>query len=253
MADWYLAPSLHVGRSEVDARWPNRDRASDGTIGDEDHQGTNSDHNPNARGSVNAWDMDTDGPDVEAVKRAFERHPSAHYWIHNRRIADVDNDWRPIQYTGSNPHILHVHFSIRRTVTAEQDTVPWGLLSIEEDDLTPEQVRAEVIAGVANVLDQMANRSTPTGRQGADDFYAIVRSSVNGHFSQSTNAILNALAAMPRFDPVALVQALVASPEALTALTSAMRDQLPLIPTAREIANAFVDVISGNIHSQPSE
>jgi hypothetical protein len=51
---WYLAPALTVGRAEVNRRWPKRDLTSDGTVGDEAHQATRSDHNPNARESVNA-------------------------------------------------------------------------------------------------------------------------------------------------------------------------------------------------------
>lgn len=124
---WYLAPSLAKLRDEVNSRWPQRDKASDGTIGDEAHQETRSDHNPNARESVNAWDMDKDGVDVWAVIDAFQRHPSAHYWIWNRQIADRDNGFERRPYSGVNPHTHHVHFSIRQTAAAEQDTRSWGL------------------------------------------------------------------------------------------------------------------------------
>ncbi|GLH97337.1 hypothetical protein [Phytohabitans aurantiacus] len=129
---WYLAPALAVGRSEVNQRWPTRSKESDGTIGDAAHQATQSDHNPNSRGSVDAWDMDKDGVDVWAVIGAFERHPSSHYWIYNRQIADKDDGWQRRAYHGDNPHTQHVHFSIRQSATAEQDTRPWGLLDQEE-------------------------------------------------------------------------------------------------------------------------
>ncbi|GAA4699718.1 hypothetical protein [Phytohabitans rumicis] len=129
---WYLAPSLAVLRTEVNTRWPRRDKTSDGTIGDPAHQERPSDHNPNARESVDAWDMDKDGVDVDEVIRAFERHPSAHYWIWNRQLADKDTGWRPEPYDGDNAHTLHVHFSIKQTAAAEQDRRPWGLL---EDDM----------------------------------------------------------------------------------------------------------------------
>lgn len=130
---WYLAPALGVLRSEVDTRWPDRDKTSDGTIGDPRHQASRSDHNPNSRGSVNAWDMDKDGVDPWAVIAAFQQHPSAHYWIYQRQIADRDNGWRRRPYHGSNPHDKHVHFSIGQTATAENDRRPWGLH--EEDAL----------------------------------------------------------------------------------------------------------------------
>jgi hypothetical protein len=125
---YYLAPALAVLRDEINARWPDRDQASDGWIGDTAHQGTRSDHNPNDRGSVNALDIDRDGVDMAAIIAAIEAHPSAHYWIYREQIADRDDGWRRRPYTGSNPHDKHLHVSIRQSRTAEQDQRPWGLL-----------------------------------------------------------------------------------------------------------------------------
>jgi hypothetical protein len=246
---WYLAPSLSILRAEVNVRWPERDTRSDGTIGDAAHQSTTSDHNPNSRGSVNAWDMDVDGVSPETVKRAFERHPWAHYWIHDERIADADNDWRPLYYGGSNPHRAHVHFSIRQNVAAEQDLRSWGLLPTTEVDMTDEEMRANVVIAVHSLLDQMANRSTPTGRQAADDFYQIVTFALQPSLNAAKNEILAAIQATVSTNPAAFAAALAESPAALNALTSAMRDQLPLIPTAQETAKAFIAAISAGLHN----
>jgi hypothetical protein len=143
VANWYLAPSLSVLRSEVNTRWPGRDHTSDGTIGDDNHQASHSDHNPNIRDSVDAWDMDRDGVDVAAVIAAFQRHPSANYWIFNREIADVDDGWRRRAYTGPNAHTLHVHFSIKQTSAAEQDRRSWGLLEgLDMNDLQDKRLHA---------------------------------------------------------------------------------------------------------------
>lgn len=143
MADWYLAPALRVGQAEVDERWPDRDRTSDGTIGDEEHQARQSDHNPNERGSVNAWDMDRDGVDPWAVISAFQRHPSAHYWIFERTIADRDTGWRRRAYDGDNPHTQHVHFSIRQNAIAEQNRTHWGLIERDAmNDLQDKRLHA---------------------------------------------------------------------------------------------------------------
>lgn len=169
MAAWYLAPSLAVLRDEVDTRWPWRDRASDGTIGDEAHQGTNSDHNPNSRDSVDAWDMDKDGVAVGEVIAAFQRHPSSNYWIWNREIADKDDGWRRRPYNGDNPHTQHVHFSIRQTATAEQDTRSWGL--VDNMPLTTEQaVQLKAtdarMAGVSDMKDSIPTSwVTPPGTE----------------------------------------------------------------------------------------
>src|SRR5512145_2802484 len=99
---WYLAPSLDNLRDEINARWPNRKTDSDGTIGDEDHQSTDSDHNPNSRGSVNAMDIDKDGVDVNVLMEQYKLHPSTHYYIWNRKIYDRENGFNPVNYTGSN-------------------------------------------------------------------------------------------------------------------------------------------------------
>lgn len=134
MADYYLAPSLAVLRTEINTRWPRRDKASDGWIGDPAHQATKSDHNPNERGSVNALDVDEDGIDVWAVFAAIKRHPSARYFIYERKLYHRLRGWRAESYSGVNPHDKHFHLSIDQTRTAEQDRRPWGL--IQEDSMT---------------------------------------------------------------------------------------------------------------------
>jgi hypothetical protein len=132
MMDWYLAPSLVVLRDEINARWPGRDKTSDGTIGDDAHQATRSDHNPNVRGSVNAIDVDEDGIGVYGIFAAIKRHPSARYFIYERRLYHRLRGWVAEPYTGVNPHDKHFHLSIDQTEEAEQDRRPWGLL---EDDM----------------------------------------------------------------------------------------------------------------------
>ena len=47
-------------RDQVNKRFPSRDKASDGWIGDRAHQARKSDHNPDARGWVHALDIDAD-------------------------------------------------------------------------------------------------------------------------------------------------------------------------------------------------
>jgi hypothetical protein len=128
---WFLNPALTRFRNEVDSRWPRRDKTSDGTIGDLAHQATSSDHNPDRDGSVDAWDMDVDGVDVQKVIAAALKHESIQYVIYNRRITSRSwglGTWRP--YTGTSPHTEHVHFNTRES--HENSGKPWFT---EEDDM----------------------------------------------------------------------------------------------------------------------
>ena len=47
-------------RDQVNKAFPNRDKRSDGWIGDRAHQARKSDHNPDAKGFVHALDIDAD-------------------------------------------------------------------------------------------------------------------------------------------------------------------------------------------------
>lgn len=110
---YHLHPALARLVSEADALWPNRDRSSDGWIGDRAHAARKSDHNPDAFGSVNAYDFDVDGIDTAALIAAAEAHPATSYWIFDSRLAHRSTGFRQVPYTGSNPHRSHLHISAR--------------------------------------------------------------------------------------------------------------------------------------------
>jgi peptidoglycan hydrolase-like protein with peptidoglycan-binding domain len=122
---WHLAPSLVQLRNEVNARWPRRPKGSDGTVGDTSHSARASDHNPNNRNSVNAFDITYPGVDPKVIIAAVAKHPAGNYVIFNRKIYRRNNGWKAEPYSGTNPHTTHLHVSILQTVAAEQSKAKW--------------------------------------------------------------------------------------------------------------------------------
>lgn len=121
---WYLAPSLKALRGEVDKRWPTRSRVSDGSIGDAAHRARKSDHNPDSKGCVHAVDITASGIDTGVLIDRCIKDPRVAYVIHDRRIW-AGGKWSP--YKGANPHVSHVHVSIRHSGNAESSTSSWGI------------------------------------------------------------------------------------------------------------------------------
>jgi hypothetical protein len=65
--NWQLADSVESFIDQLDALYPNRDRRSDGSIGDLAHRARRSDHNPDSNGYVWAVDFDNNvAPGVDA-------------------------------------------------------------------------------------------------------------------------------------------------------------------------------------------
>ena len=123
------APCLLVMRSQIDARWPNRSRASDGIMGDAAHQARKSDHN--LGNAIDVTHSPATGPDAGMLAEGFRRQMASFpagritYVIYNRRIASPRSNWQWRPYTGPNPHTSHVHISIR--ATARNERRPWKL------------------------------------------------------------------------------------------------------------------------------
>lgn len=144
MGGWRVAKSLDQLLAEINASAPNRNKASDGSIGDENHQGTNSDHNPWCQGwIVTARDFTHDpagGFDsyewAEWQRKRCrgdilingQREIRVKYIISNRKIASPSSNWSWRTYTGTNPHDHHAHISVDCTAEGGyMDSVtPWG-------------------------------------------------------------------------------------------------------------------------------
>lgn len=126
---WRPAPAVQAALAEATRRWPKRSRVADGTIGDLRHSSTTSDHNPDSRGVVLAFDLTHDprnGCDAHALVRAAvdRRDRRVKYAISQGQIWSrkrAGEGWRP--YRGSNPHDKHAHVSVERAW--ENDTGDW--------------------------------------------------------------------------------------------------------------------------------
>jgi hypothetical protein len=113
-------------REQFDDTFPDRDRRSDGWIGDTRHASRPSDHNPDPiTGVVRATDTDADVhksgkpdlmPDIADQLRLAAKHGEKRisYLIFRGRIASSRMGWRWRPYKGSNPHNHHLHCSFTK-------------------------------------------------------------------------------------------------------------------------------------------
>lgn len=114
-------------REQFDDTFPDRDRRSDGWVGDTRHAARPSDHNPDrTTGLVRAIDVDRDvsggaKPDlmpdiadqIRLAAKAGDKRIA--YVIFDGRIASSRMGWRWRKYRGGvNPHKHHMHVSFTK-------------------------------------------------------------------------------------------------------------------------------------------
>lgn len=131
---WRLARALEKLRSQVNEKWPNRGRGSDGAVGDVSHSSRASDHNPDPSGVVRAIDI-THDPKTGFDSYAFadlilkKQDKRLKYVISNRRIGSGPAGTQPgvwRKYTGANPHDHHCHISTVADARGD-DVTPWDI------------------------------------------------------------------------------------------------------------------------------
>ncbi len=195
--NWRVASSLLVLRDEINGRWPNRDKTSDGTIGDAKHSRPKSDHNPNSQGVVRALDVDVDGINAawlaEHVRQLGARRDprlvDGGYVIFNHRIASEVQAWRWRAYNGSNPHTSHVHVSVSRGARGYDSTVPWGVRTGTVSDVEPQVPKIEYEPYRRGVAP--GSRTVKLGSAGDDVRYLQRRIGgveADGYFGKATEA-----------------------------------------------------------------
>lgn len=177
-----LVPALKELREQLNAIFPNRDKTSDGWIGDYAHQTGTSSHNPDDTSHENAeWDNDSDSsqevraididvnfnkPGVSAqdlvnhlVKYAKNgTFDWLRYVIYNRKMYHQNNGWVARDYDGPNPHIQHIHVNNDFSQAADNiDNVNYRL-----NELLEEQVATQFNADDKNELRDAAESITTT-------------------------------------------------------------------------------------------
>ena len=138
MINYREAESLVVLHQQLDRLFPNRDKRSDGWIGDATHRLKISDHNPwvllGKIGIVTARDIDKDlnSPPitienvVNSICRSRDKRVKYIIWNGHITIQGTDlQKWK--KYTGVNAHKEHVHISVKADPKFYDSTVPWAL------------------------------------------------------------------------------------------------------------------------------
>ncbi len=123
MSAWLCKADVQL-REQLDDSYPDRDRTSDGWIGDARHSHLKSDHNPDksAKSVVRAIDIDRDlhrksKPDLmpylaDQIRLCAKSGDlRIKYIIFDGRIASSKRRWAWRKYTGSNSHKSHLHIS----------------------------------------------------------------------------------------------------------------------------------------------
>lgn len=126
-----LSKSAIQLREQIDDHFGDRDRSSDGWIGDARHSSRDSDHNPDDLGWVRAIDVDRDlsgkpkpdlMPDLVNQLRNYaktDKSKRISYIIFASKIASSKQGWKFRKYNGINQHNHHCHISFNKS--ADED------------------------------------------------------------------------------------------------------------------------------------
>jgi hypothetical protein len=252
--NWNNVPMLTPGMknlgNQINRRFPNRDPASDGAVGDYAHSQGTSGHNPDDTSHDNAeWDKDSDNkPEVRAIdvdadlREAgttmqevvdhIRRLPGVssvlRYIIYNGRIYKASDGWNGSKYEGANDHSKHAHFSGAYTNASDANTTFNYKLDEVGDDMDLTTKNLTDIAKAVWDIDYLASGDTANPTWAAKSLVSYRLNTLD------TNAkkILALVTAVAKEVDI--------SPEELAAIKLVLD-----IPTAEENADAVVEALGG--------
>lgn len=152
MASYVVVPNLNELLEQLNKRFPKRDKASDGALGNTSHAARASSHNPDKTGhpeyrdgdssnEVRARDFDkdlksADGVVMEQVVQHIIKHArNGDFWwvryvIYNERMWHKRDGYKTHKYTGANQHKTHMHVNSDFTQKADKVTKTKWLLEL---------------------------------------------------------------------------------------------------------------------------
>lgn len=193
-----LVPCLITLRSEFNTVAPERDKASDGWVGDSAHQDSVSDHNWDETGSVpirdpdkvnevHAIDVDDDLRESDlTMERVVQfllgrcrsgAEKRLRYIIYNRRIWSASSGWVQKTYTGASPHTEHAHFSASYETKLEASTASWHLedipvaLTAADKAWITSTIGAQINAAVVKEIDAIKTEVLAAGDRYGSSVY----------------------------------------------------------------------------------
>jgi len=134
MKPW-LSKAADTLRDQINETWMDRDKRSDGWIGDSKHalRTTKSDHNPRPdTAEVCALDIDAGLSNEQGIAHALadqlrltaKKDKRISYIIHAGKIASARSLWKFRKYTGINPHHKHIHISFKPNQPGHKFDIP---------------------------------------------------------------------------------------------------------------------------------
>ena len=134
MKPW-LSKAAVTLRDQINETWLDRDKRSDGWIGDSKHalRTTKSDHNPRPdTGEVCALDIDAGLSNEQGISYALadqlrlaaKKDKRISYIIFSKKICSSKSLWRWVKYRGINPHDKHIHVSFKPNQDGKKFDIP---------------------------------------------------------------------------------------------------------------------------------